>query len=97
MSLIIIGLVLAGIYLGRQAYFIATYVRQNKGRKPKLTIHLPMSFYVGKMVTLLSLGLFFFALNPVPAGLALAGAVGILIETFLSVYTYSIRAMKEDQ
>jgi hypothetical protein len=97
MNYILISLVLAGLFLGRRAYIIATYFRQNNDQNSRLFIQLPRPFFIGQLITILAVGLFYFALDPVPAGFALAGAIGILLDTLLSVYIYSIRAVKVDQ
>jgi hypothetical protein len=53
-----------------------------------------MPFFIGQGVTIFVVSLFYFALDPVPAGFALAGAIGILLDTLLSVYIYSIKATR---
>jgi len=85
-------LILAALVLGWRVYTIVTYFRKDSGQKTQLVIHLPPSFYIKQMIALFALGLFFFALDPVPAGFAIAGAFGVMLEILLSVYTYSIRA-----
>jgi len=94
MNYILISLVLAALFLGRRAYIVATYVRQNNHRNSRLYIQLPMPFFIGQGVTIFVVSLFYFALDPVPAGFALAGAIGILLDTLLSVYIYSIKATR---
>jgi hypothetical protein len=88
-------IILAGLVLGWRIYTITTYFGKNSGQKTQLAIQLPASFYFSKVVSLLAVGLFFFALDPVPAGLALAGAFGIMLDTLLSVYVNSIRAVQK--
>jgi len=86
-------LILAALVLGWRVYTISTYFRKNSDPKKRLAIQLPTSFYINQLIALLALGLFFFALDPVPAGFAIAGAFGVMLEILLSVFTYSIRAV----
>lgn len=88
-------IILAGIVLGWRVFTIVTFFRKNSSHKTPLAIQLPTSFYISQLIALFALGLLFFALDPVPAGYAIAGAVGILLDTLLSVYVYSIKALEK--
>jgi len=51
-------------------------------------LKLPIQFYVEQGLALTVLSLFLFALDPVPAYLAVAAVIGVFLDTMLTMYYY---------
>ncbi|MFU8860592.1 MAG: hypothetical protein ACNA8K_09220 [Cyclonatronaceae bacterium] len=85
MKIILIALVLAFILWCRCVYKIYACVTGIGKGKP-LPIVLPASFYVKEVIGLACILTLLYALDPVPAGFAVAAVTGIFVNLLISVY-----------
>jgi hypothetical protein len=74
-------------------YLALRITRIVKAGRVKLTssgtrLKLPIQFYVEQGLALTGLSLFLFALDPVPAYLAVAAVIGVFLDTMLTMYYY---------
>jgi hypothetical protein len=57
----------------------------------ELKLNLSVQFFIKQLLGLGVVTIFLMALDPVPAGIAIAAAVGLLVNLFISIVRHSIQ------
>ena len=96
MKIILIGLCLGILFMGKRLFVIYRYF-SGSNNISGIQLHLPWTFYIEKAVYLSLLVLFLYALSPVPALYAVAVVIGIFLDLFISIFYYSVREQLKDE
>jgi hypothetical protein len=90
MNAVIIMIILAALLFSRRLFKITSYFFSQQGNV-ELKLNLSAQFFVKQLFGLGVVTIFLIALDPVPAGIAIAAAVGLLVNLFISIVRYSIQ------
>jgi hypothetical protein len=90
MNAVIIMIILAALLFSRRLYKITSYFFSQQGNV-ELKLNLSAQFFVKQLYGLGVVTIFLIALDPVPAGIAIAAAVGLLVNLFISIVRQSIQ------
>lgn len=96
MNTIIILILFATTLFSKRIYQIFKFF-SGKNTKVEIEINLPLEFYLKQLFGLLVVIIFLIAIDPVPAGIAIAAAFGIYINLFISIIWHSIREQSNEK
>ncbi|HMB41997.1 MAG TPA: hypothetical protein VKM37_08430, partial [Balneolaceae bacterium] len=90
MNAVIIMISIAALLFGWRLYQITSHFSRQQGNV-ELKLNLSAQFFVKQLLGLGVVTIFLIALNPVPAGIAIATSVGLFVNLFVSIIRHSIQ------
>ena len=90
MNAVIIMISIAALLFGWRLYQITSHFSRQQGNV-ELNLNLSAQFFIKQLLGLGVVTIFLIALNPVPAEIAIAASVGLLVNLFVSIIRHSIQ------